>query len=72
MAVVNGDGGDGLRSGVLGRGSRGRGREQRVREGSEGVAWRHQTRGEEGGGKQELAQLGCALSTQLPRLLAEG
>ena len=24
------------------------------------------------GGKQELAQLGCLLSTQLPRLLAEG
>ena len=37
VAVVNGDGGDGLRSGVLGIGSRGRGREQRVRERSEGV-----------------------------------
>ena len=37
VAVVNGDGGDGLRSGVLRRGSRGRGREQRVRERSEGV-----------------------------------
>lgn len=28
--------------------------------------------GEAGGGKQELAQLGYALSMQLPRLLAEG
>ena len=72
VAAANGDGGDGLRLGVLGRGSRGRGREQRVRERSEGVTWRRQTRWEKGGDKQELAQLGCALSTQLPRLLAEG
>ena len=40
-----------------------RGREVR------GVARREE---EAEGGKQELAQLGCALSTQLPRLLAEG
>ena len=38
-------------------------------EGVRGVARRE---GEAEGGKQELAQLGCALSTQLPRLLAEG
>ena len=36
MAAVIGVGNDELRSGVLGRGSRGRGREQRVRERSEG------------------------------------
>ena len=35
MAAVIGVGNDELRSGVLGRGSRGRGREQRVRERSE-------------------------------------
>ena len=36
MAAVNCVGDDELRSGVLGRGSRGRGGEQRVRERSEG------------------------------------
>ena len=40
VATVNCVGDDELRLGVLGRGSRGRGREQRVRERSEGVEGR--------------------------------
>ena len=57
MAMATASGVDELRSGVLGRGSRGRGREQRVRErseGDQGAAWR---RGgvQVLGGKQEVA-----------------
>ena len=40
VVTVAANGGDELRSGVLGRGSRGRGRAQRVRERSEGVEGR--------------------------------
>ena len=56
MAMATASGVDELRSGVLGRGSRGRGREQRVREKWEGVgevpwhSWRRPEAAEAGGG----------------------
>ena len=58
MAAVICVGDDELRSGVLGRGSRGRGREQRVRERSEGVEGRCVafTAASGSGGKQEVAR----------------
>ena len=72
MAAVNSVGGDELaqlRSGGGAEEGKGLGGECGGPRGSRGVG-----RGEEeaGSGKHELAQLGCALSTQLPRLLAEG
>ena len=52
------------------RGGGGRAREQGVSEGRHRASpWRE---GEAGGGKQEVAALGCALATHLLLLLAEG
>ena len=71
MAAVICVGDDELRSGVLGRGSRGRGREQRVRERSEGPRGVSVASLEGLGRKPEVARAASALATHLVVLLAE-
>ena len=72
VAVVNCVGDDELRSGVLGRGSRGRGGEQRVRERSEGPRGVSVASLEGPGRKQEVARAASARSSELLRALARG
>ena len=72
VAAVNCVGDDELRSGVLGRGSRGRGGEQRVRERSEGPRGVSVASLEGPGRKQEVAKAASARSSEPLRALARG